>query len=364
MERIEGVPSPERILGFWLCIYDAFLVSHVQQVHSFLVFPSFPRGAVPLAAPSGRTRRRDRSEQCLSVRVSTRTSSSPAASTDRPQPSAYRSPEAMVQAVELPIPGATGLARAGHFQQKWDLFSDTDEVNDFDPYSPWEVLEQNMLRYDPTEYGFGELFVYASCHWIEHFGAVSFESLLPALDDIELVCQAGSKRLSNWITQNSRPDCTIKPRFTFDPILYDPLSITSIYGSEAILQRMLEHSDLSNHTRFLPGPAMGAADQILEWGDLSRVQLLWRSGIGHQIRNKEFFKLAVKQWSNRPYDKQRSHWDTVFGLVNDLLDVMVSEGWANELFSLATKTGCAPMARLLMDAAQHQPERMSELLGT
>ncbi|KAK3897898.1 hypothetical protein C8A05DRAFT_38527 [Staphylotrichum tortipilum] len=248
--------------------------------------------------------------------------------------------------------------------QEWDLFSDTDEVNDFDLYCPWEVLEQNMLRYDPTERGFGELFVYASCHWIEHFGAVSSESLLPALDDIELVCQAGSKRLSNWITQNSRPDCTIKPRFTFDPSLYDPLSITSLYGSEAMLQRMLEHSDLSNHTRFLPGPATGAADQILEWGDLSRVQLLWRSGIGHQIRNKGFFKLAVKQWSNRPYDRQRSHWDTVFGLVNDLLDVMVSEGWVNELFSIATKTDCAPMARLLMDAAQHQPGLMSELLGT
>jgi hypothetical protein len=131
------------------------------------------------------------------------------------------------------------------------------------------VLEQNILRYNPTEYRFSELFVYTSCHWIEHFGAVLSESLLLALDDIELVCQASSKRLSNWITQNSRPDCTIKPRFTFDPILYDPLSITSIYSSKAILQRMLEHSDLSNHTRFLSSPAIGAADQILEWGDLS-----------------------------------------------------------------------------------------------
>jgi hypothetical protein len=84
-------------------------------------------------------------------------------------------------------------------------------------------------------------------------------------------------------------------------------------------------------------------------------------GIGHQIQNKAFFKLAVNQWSRRPYDKDRSHWDTVFGLVNDLLDVMVSEGWANEVFRLAKRTGCVPMVRVLTDAAQHKPGLLSGL---
>jgi hypothetical protein len=82
-----------------------------------------------------------------------------------------------------------------------DLFDDYCQPDDYDAHCSWKVWEQNMLHYDPTERGFGELFVYASCHWVEHFGAVSFESLLPALDDIELVCQVGSKRLSNWIAQ-------------------------------------------------------------------------------------------------------------------------------------------------------------------
>ncbi len=184
--------------------------------------------------------------------------------------------------------------------QNADLFDDSRQPDD----CPWEVWE---LHYDPIERGFGELFVYASCHWIEHYGAVSSESLLPALDDIEAVCRAGSKRVYNWITQNARPDCTIQPMITFDPTLYDPLCITSLYGSEAMLQHMLEQSCLSSQTIFYPDPAMGAANQILEWGDLSRVQMLWRSGIGHQIQNKVFFKLAVKQWSRRPYDKDRSH---------------------------------------------------------
>ncbi len=44
--------------------------------------------------------------------------------------------------------------------------------------------------------------------------------------------------------------------------------------------------------------------------------------------------------------------------------MIVSERWANELFSIATKTDCASKVRLLMDVAQHQPGLMSELLGT
>ncbi|KAF4512779.1 hypothetical protein G6O67_000119 [Ophiocordyceps sinensis] len=84
------------------------------------------------------------------------------------------------------------------------------------------------------------------------------------LGNIERVCQAGSIRLHNWITQNCRPDCAIKPRFDFDSSLYDALSITSLYGSEAMLLGMLERSDF-NGDSFLPNSAMGAADQILRW---------------------------------------------------------------------------------------------------
>lgn len=56
-----------------------------------------------------------------------------------------------------------------------------------------------MIYYDPAERGFGELFVYASCHWIEHFGVISAEPLLLRLTDIELLCRAGLTWLYNWI---------------------------------------------------------------------------------------------------------------------------------------------------------------------
>lgn len=57
---------------------------------------------------------------------------------------------------------------------------------------------------------------------------------------------------------------------------------------------MLESSDFEKK-KFLPNPAMGAADQILQWGDLSRLRLLLRSKIGHQIQNLDLFRLVIKQ---------------------------------------------------------------------
>ncbi|KAK3994874.1 hypothetical protein QBC44DRAFT_367073 [Cladorrhinum sp. PSN332] len=242
-----------------------------------------------------------------------------------------------------------------------DLFNDNGVPNNYDPYCSWEAWEQNMIHYDPTERGFGELFVYASCHWIEHFGAISAKPLLPSLNDIELLCGAGSTRLHNWIAQNCRPDCAIKPRFVFDSTLYDPLSITSLYGSETMLYRMLEDSDLDGNT-FLPSPVMGAADQILQWGDLPRLRLLWESKAGRQICNVGFFRLMLKQWSKRPSDKHRQGWDVVFSLLDDVYDMMAEEQWGSTLLSMAAEIGCMPVIRRLMDAAQHQPRLRTELL--
>ncbi|KAI2924476.1 hypothetical protein CBS147371_938 [Aspergillus niger] len=101
-----------------------------------------------------------------------------------------------------------------------NLFEDNEEPADYNPYCSWETWEENMIRYDPTERGFGEFFVYASCHWLEHFGATSDEGL-PTLASIEDVCQAGSLRLRNWIQQNCRPDCVILPSDSEAPALLE-----------------------------------------------------------------------------------------------------------------------------------------------
>ncbi|KAH7360505.1 hypothetical protein BKA65DRAFT_577265 [Rhexocercosporidium sp. MPI-PUGE-AT-0058] len=243
--------------------------------------------------------------------------------------------------------------------QEFDLFSNDEELNEYDPSCTWESWEENMIRYDPTDQGFGEFFVYASCHWLEHFSAVTAENR-PSLWSIEDLCQAGSTRLQNWIRQNCRPQCTIQPRFVFDSRLYDPLSITSLYGSDAMLQYMLENSEFDK-SKFLPEPAMGAADQILQWGELSRLKPLFlSSNAGPQLRNLAFFRLILKQWSgSKPHDQ---NWDVVFDLVDDVSDIMVKERWGNELLCIAASNGCMPIIRRLMDSAQYNAELKTELL--
>ena len=163
--------------------------------------------------------------------------------------------------------------------QEFDLFNDRKSF-EYDQYCTWETWEENMIRFDPTERGFGEFFVYASSYWIKHFGAID-SGPLPCLAKIENICQAGSTRLHNWTSQNCRPGCTIKARFEFDSHLYDPLSITSLYGSDAILRDMLENSNF-DRDKYLPLPATAAADQILQWGDLSRLRMIFLEGkLGH-----------------------------------------------------------------------------------
>ena len=108
-----------------------------------------------------------------------------------------------------------------------ELSCNDEESPEYDPKCTWESWEDDMAKFDPVDRGFGEFFVYASCHWVDHYGCITVEPL-PSLASIEALCQAGSTRLRNWIQQNSRPGCTLLPRFEFASSLYDPLSITSI----------------------------------------------------------------------------------------------------------------------------------------
>lgn len=221
-----------------------------------------------------------------------------------------------------------------------DLFKDNQEPVQYDPYCTWESWEENMIRYDPTERGFGEFFVYASCHWLEYFGSITVKCL-PRLENIENLCRAGSTRLQNWIQQNCRPDCTISPRFEFESSLYDPLSITCLYGSEAMLRVMLEKSDFDNE-RFLQNPAMGAADQILRWGDITRLRFLFLDErLGHELQNVGFFRLVIRRWSDRIISQQ--DWTPVFSLIDYMPEGSVQEEWRNEILTLAANYRCTPM---------------------
>ncbi|GKU06980.1 unnamed protein product [Fusarium langsethiae] len=243
--------------------------------------------------------------------------------------------------------------------QDLDLFSDDNDAAAYTTDCSWENWEEGMIRYDPADRGFGELFVYASCHWINHFGSVAAEPL-PDLRSVEKLCQANSTRLHNWTSQNSRPDCVVQARFEFDGSLYDPLSITSLYGSDEMLLKMLETSEFESH-KFLSNTAMLAADQVLQWGDLCRLRMLFFGrGTGCHLQNLEFFHHIIDSWRfNKNYSQD---WDAAFDIINDIPDISVREGWGNELLCLAASQGCLPVIERLMKIAQQNIDLRQEIL--
>ncbi|KAL2263935.1 hypothetical protein VTK26DRAFT_4122 [Humicola hyalothermophila] len=245
-----------------------------------------------------------------------------------------------------------------------------DEVSEYDPQAPWEVweTEEGVPRFDPTVRGFGELFVYASCFWVEHLAAVSAESLLPPLQDIELLCRAGSTRLSNWTAQNDRPNCTVKPRYLLESVTsqapWDPLVVTAIHGSRAMFHRVLDHSDLLDTSHYLPNTAVVAANRIMQYqtAELPRLKLLWSSKVGRQIQTDDFFYSVVDNWDRTAYSRFRPGWDAVFGLIDDMSDKMIEERWGNGLLLVAARRNCLPLTRRLMDNARRHPGLKAELL--
>jgi len=241
--------------------------------------------------------------------------------------------------------------------QEFDLFRDTGSF-EYDQDCTWEVWEENMIHYEPSERGFGHFFVYAASHWLTHFGTVR-KGCLPRLMKVENLCRVDSLRLHNWIKQNCRPDCAIKARFEFDSNLYDPLGITSLYGSNAMLYTMIENSSFDTDI-FLNPSAICAADQIFQWGDLSRLELLFFDArLGRQLQTLEFFQLMIRQWTS--YDVRHDNWNVAFALVDHVLDRLVQEQWGRGLLCVAARAGCMPMIQRLLNKAQRMEVLESEL---
>ncbi|ERS96506.1 hypothetical protein HMPREF1624_07422 [Sporothrix schenckii ATCC 58251] len=241
--------------------------------------------------------------------------------------------------------------------QEFDLFGDSNEPTDYDPCCTWESFEENMIRFDPIGRGFGEFFTYASCHWLDHYGTAT---LAPTPGKIETLCQAGSMRLHNWITQNCRPGCTLKPRFPFDSSRYDPLGINALFGSKVMLRHMIQTADFDDGN-FFPDTAMRAAEQIILSGDRSRLRILFTGGqVCQQLQTLDFFRLVMKLWAAS--DRLAQDWDTIFDFVSRVLDSMVQDRWGNELLCSAAGWGCMPILERLMTGAQQNEALRTELL--
>ncbi|KAL2861005.1 uncharacterized protein BJX67DRAFT_367453 [Aspergillus lucknowensis] len=242
-----------------------------------------------------------------------------------------------------------------------ELFTDNEQPVEYNPYCTWETWEEDMVHYDPADRGFGEFFVYASSHWLDHFGAATFGGApLPSLASIETLCRAGSTRLRNWTQQNCRPGCAILARFEFESSLYDPLSIAALYGSDVILRGMLENSDFDDGS-FLPNTAMQAASEVLQRGVAPRLRMLFFDDrLRCHLQTLDFFQLIIRHCHNPVI--QHLDWDAVFDLVNCVSDKLAEEKWGNELLCLAASARCMPLVHRLVTNAQHHAGLKEELV--
>ncbi|KAJ5615036.1 ankyrin repeat-containing domain protein [Penicillium hordei] len=133
-----------------------------------------------------------------------------------------------------------------------------------------------------------------------------------------------------------------------------------MYGSVPTLYELLEKSNFDGD-KFLPASAMRAADQILRWGSVARLKILFLDDqAGQQLQNYEFFQLIIKKWDEgrlftNPWHKERQNWDIVFDLVDNVSEKMTEEHWGNELLCLAAGVGCMPIV-------QREGELRNELL--
>lgn len=229
--------------------------------------------------------------------------------------------------------------------QETDLFAEHMDSSNYDPLCTWEEWEIDMIRYNPADRGLGEFFVYSACHWLDHLGSIDAEVLLD-LSSIEALCCAGSTRLHNWIEQNRRPGCTIQPRFIFEARLYDPLSIISLYGSQRVMDHMIGTSDLSTPI-FLPRTILKAAEQIILWGEPSRLKSLVTT-VRHndRLQQVEVLDLIIRAWGS--LTSKHPGWDVISDLIVHLSDTIVEQYMAR-LHDAASAAGCVPMTRWLQE---------------
>jgi hypothetical protein len=107
---------------------------------------------------------------------------------------------------------------------------------------------------------------------------------------------------------------------------------------------------------------MLAAEQILQWGDVSKLRILFNGQeTGIHFRNFKFFHSIIESWRlfNKDYNPD---WDVAFDLVNDICDTLVEEHWGSELLSTAAHFGCESIINRLQAAAECSSQLREELL--
>ncbi|KAL9018172.1 MAG: hypothetical protein Q9185_004494 [Variospora sp. 1 TL-2023] len=149
------------------------------------------------------------------------------------------------------------------------LFDDSDDDDD------QQKQEAKQIYYDPSEQGFGEFFVYASCFWCD-----------------------------------------------FDSDYLEPLVIVSLYGSEIRLEKFLQDHDLSCKV-FLSNSVKETIRQITRLGDISLLRILFRNPqVGPGVCTSVFFCNIMREWARSGSDRREAI---------EALDVEANERYRQEV---------------------------------
>lgn len=217
--------------------------------------------------------------------------------------------------------------------------------------------------FDPSDRGFGELFVYASCYWLHHLRRADHGV---TLSDFITLTTAETGRFQNWWGQFLRPDCVLRSlEVAWRP---EPLSIAAVYGTEALLKGILGDIDVRCDHGEKPCP--NAVYAVLTQGELCRLPLLMRYNDGADINQvMQSFYRVMQAWGecNRTTPGKMTAnvskgFEQLFNHMEGSYDVIVEHEWGNGLLCMAADSGCLPFIKKLFNAAEHNQPLRRDLL--
>ncbi|KAI0968730.1 hypothetical protein F4678DRAFT_464345 [Xylaria arbuscula] len=216
------------------------------------------------------------------------------------------------------------------------------------------------MYYDPVVQGFGGLFAYSSCFWIEHLRHTPVESF-PTISTIIALTSANSRRLSNWYQQSCRPDCTLLSKWTERIHRLDPLIFISLHGPIHMLQELLGRPISESY--FARNSVKIAIEEIIRWGDISRLKYFVEGPQRDNLRSLVCHHLML-HWEERKGlgQKDDQKWDECFDLVLPSSEELIEQESGNELLCVAVRFRCFPIIKKLFEAADSNVALRNELL--
>jgi hypothetical protein len=121
-----------------------------------------------------------------------------------------------------------------------------------------------------------------------------------------------------------------------------------------MLNHLLNITDLSSDI-YLPLSLMRASDQILHYGYLAKLRLVFLHHWNWQeVWRSDFFLLVVDKWLDTSIREGHEDWKVAFSLVDGVFDILAEEGWGKTLFRLARRAGCVPITKCLLEGARRK----------